>query len=63
MSEQRCPACGQSVSGPLSNSSRDAVVDYYRCDRCAHVWTTTKDGLSIVKHVTPLKVSPLRRRA
>ena len=35
-------------------SSKKAAVNYYRCEHCGHVWTTEKDGRTIVKHITPL---------
>jgi len=38
------------------------LVNSYRCERCGHVWTTTKDGTAIVKHVTPLTKTPPSRR-
>jgi uncharacterized Zn finger protein len=30
----------------LAASSQNARVDYYRCDRCGHVWTVDKEGKS-----------------
>ncbi len=32
----------------------DAVVNYYRCQACGHVWTTDKKTNEIVSHITPL---------
>jgi len=26
----------------LENSSENSLVDYYRCDRCGHVWANDK---------------------
>jgi hypothetical protein len=33
-------------------------VNYYRCDKCGHVWTTKKDDSDPHTHVTPLKPKP-----
>ena len=60
MASNSCPAC-QTFTSPVL--LRDARVDYYRCDQCGHVWTTTKDGTATVRHVTPLKRSLRAPRA
>lgn len=45
-----CPTCG-SVGYHLAVSSENAMVDYYRCDVCGHVWSISKThGTS--RHVT-----------
>jgi hypothetical protein len=44
MPVQPCPRCGQSVPRWLEASSRDAWVNYYRCDQCGHVWAVAKPG-------------------
>ena len=33
-------------------------VNYYRCLDCQHVWMTTKDGDTLIKHVTPRHDTP-----
>jgi hypothetical protein len=38
-----CPRCESIRTRPLPELSRDADVDYFRCDHCAHVWTTPKN--------------------
>lgn len=40
MSLATCPNC--LASGPLALRIESGVVTYYRCPRCAHVWTTLK---------------------
>ena len=37
-----CPTCGQMTPRRLEASSKDAVVNYYRCERCTTVWTVPK---------------------
>lgn len=51
-----CPAC-DTLSPPafLEATSKDAIVKFYRCGACGHVWTTTPDGSVILRHITPLK--------
>jgi hypothetical protein len=39
----------------LQYPSEFAQVNYYRCDRCGHVWTTSKDDPAKITHVTPLR--------
>ena len=34
----KCPACGSREVKCLTALSKDAHVDYFRCDSCAHVW-------------------------
>jgi uncharacterized Zn finger protein len=41
MTENTCPRCA-SQGRLLVESSKDAVVDYFRCDRCGHVWNRDK---------------------
>lgn len=36
-----CPKCHQ-VGRLLEAASQDAVVEYYRCDACGHVWSHDK---------------------
>ena len=38
-----------------------ATVNYYRCEGCGHVWTTSKKDGSIVTHVTPLTKAPKKQ--
>ena len=33
-------------------------MNYYRCEGCGHVWTTSKKDGSIVTHVTSARESP-----
>ena len=38
----KCPHCDAVRGRFLPNVSGDAIVEYYRCDECAHVWTLPK---------------------
>ena len=48
-----CPNCSAGSPRELE-ASRFAVVNYYRCNECGHVWTTDKKTNEILSHVTPL---------
>ena len=48
-----CPACDDPSPHLLVELSKDSAVDYYRCQNCRHVWTTSKETGEIVRHVTP----------
>ena len=47
-----CPQCLKNTATKLRGISRDAYVDYYRCDRCGHVWTTEKGSDRPVSDIT-----------
>ena len=49
-----CPVCLEPTPRLLEASSQYANVNYYRCPKCAHVWTVAKDDPTQVTHVTPL---------
>src|SRR5687768_8569337 len=51
-----CPVCTKPTPRLLEESSKGAVVNYYRC-RCGHIWTVSKRDGSLVSHVTPLPSS------
>jgi hypothetical protein len=38
-----CPVCQQPTVRWLEETSKDAVVNYYRCSRCNNVWTIPKE--------------------
>ena len=38
-----CPRCGGKAIY-LAESSKNATVDYHRCERCGHVWSRDKDN-------------------
>jgi len=48
-----CPACAKPTPRLLDESSKEAVVNYYRCE-CGHIWTISKTTGKLVAHVTPL---------
>lgn len=37
-----CPECQRNAAYPLEALNREALVDYFRCSACGHVWTTPK---------------------
>jgi rubredoxin len=42
---RNCPIC--TVQGRLfEHVSQEALVDYYRCDKCGHIWTHHKGNVS-----------------
>jgi hypothetical protein len=38
-----CPTC-QRRTASIADDTAIADVDYYRCNRCGHIWCTPKDG-------------------
>ena len=52
-----CPICQHLGPSLLPTLSREAHVDYFRCEECGHVWTVSKDGKKLVSHVTATKDS------
>ena len=50
-----CPACGKPAARHLHEVSRDALVDFYECLRCRHLWTVNKFDESKVTHITRFK--------
>jgi|KBSMisStandDraft_5_1062788.scaffolds.fasta_scaffold365021_1 hypothetical protein len=63
MASTHCPACpSQNSPKPLPHLTEHARVNYYRCLDCHHIWTTTKDGQTLVRHITRLP-EPTRSEA
>jgi ssDNA-binding Zn-finger/Zn-ribbon topoisomerase 1 len=50
-----CPNCEAQTPRVLDASSEGAVVWYYRCPSCGHIWTRPKDGTDVIRDVTPRK--------
>jgi hypothetical protein len=63
MAVESCPACNRPNPRFLEECSKDARVNYYRCEACAHTWATSKKDDSIIRHVTPLLTKPKRKSA
>jgi hypothetical protein len=42
VSIQPCPKCQRPAPRLLNGVSAEAVVNYYRCDGCGHVWILPK---------------------
>jgi predicted RNA-binding Zn-ribbon protein involved in translation (DUF1610 family) len=56
MPNRPCPNCGKAAGRFLVETSKDARVDYYRCDSCGAVWTLDRiDPTKPQKFVTPQK--------
>jgi hypothetical protein len=52
MPGRKCPRCSK-PGRFLPATSEHAVVDYYRCDWCRHVWTVDKkDTTSRLRDIT-----------
>ena len=47
-----CPQCQQPASRKLDSASQYAIVTYYRCEGCGHVWSVFKDEHETIRHVT-----------
>ena len=43
MPESPCPRC-PNKGRFLVETSKDAAVNYFRCDRCGHVWSRDKQN-------------------
>lgn len=54
MPSPSCPACDGESAHLLDEIIKEALVRYYRCDRCGHVWAVDKGDGHTVTHVTPL---------
>lgn len=58
MPMQPCPDCG-GAGRFLTDSSENASVDYYRCDRCGAVWVLDRvDSGKPPRIVTPGRPTP-----
>lgn len=56
MSIRPCPVCQQPEPRVLEDVSRIALVIYYRCGTCGHVWNVPKDMPDApIKHVTEIQ--------
>ena len=58
MPHRICPNCGKR-GRLLENSSRDAYVEYYRCDPCGHIWHYEKGN----PHALPQDVTERKPQA
>ena len=48
-----CPACDSATTQELSAINQSSYVNYYRCERCGHVWATAKnDPDKVTRHIT-----------
>ena len=55
MPERLCPKCNQSAR-LLTDVSAYAHVNYFRCDRCGHVWSQGKDDPNAI--LNPVSKTP-----
>ena len=55
MSAQLCPACRR-PNPRLLDASKIAVVNFYACGGCLHVWTASKKTGEVVANITPMGV-------
>ena len=54
LSRKACPACGTQAPRHLDEISKDAVVDFFECVSCHHLWTVNKFDASKMTHITRL---------
>jgi hypothetical protein len=54
MTAQPCAVCGNQTE-VQAFAGLSAVVDYYLCKRCGHVWAVHKNDPTIIDHFRPLK--------
>jgi hypothetical protein len=54
MSAEPCPSCGDTKPTMLDYSTKISTVNYYRCEKCKHVWTTDRETGKVATHITPL---------
>jgi len=52
-----CPACARPTPRLLDETSKDTLVNYYRCE-CGHIFTISKATGKLVSHVSPLPEKP-----
>ena len=50
-----CPVCASQDVRWLKDTSKDADVDYYRCNECGHVWWVQKGDETQTAHEVPPK--------
>jgi uncharacterized Zn finger protein len=60
---QPCPICGEAAQRLLEDSSRGALVNYYRCDWCATVWNKPKEADAPVRIVGTRSSQPTQTKA
>ena len=54
MPTRPCPDCGQPAPRHLPDTSAKSVANFYRCDKCGHVFSVSKDNPDAPsRHVTP----------
>ena len=61
MPVQPCPVCNRPTAKLLEASSQIAYVNYYTCQGCHHVWTTSKQTGEFVRHITVLQTAQVSR--
>ena len=52
-----CPVCDAVTSVDVF-PQLSAVVDYYTCQRCGHIWAVHKNDPTTIDHITPLPKKP-----
>jgi len=49
-----CPACGF-VTTVVTFSRLSAIVNYYLCKKCGHIWAVHKTDPTVIDHFMPLR--------
>ena len=52
-----CPACGY-MTNVVAFPRLSAVLTYYLCKTCGHIWAVHKNNPTIIRHFTPLRNKP-----
>ncbi len=52
MSHFKCPLCDHAGSDRLDMGALATAVDYWRCPRCHHTWTTERATREFAGHLT-----------
>ena len=53
-----CPVCHALTLRKLDAATEFATVNYYRCAKCGHLWTTDKKDSGKITHITELPKKP-----
>lgn len=55
---QPCPTCRQQTPRLIDTVSREAFVNYYRCETCGTVWNKPKDADGPIRIVAKPSIPP-----
>jgi len=58
MIAHKCPSCNTSATRMLPETTHHAIVHYYCCTECGHMWTLPKDEQPRGHRTAPLADAP-----